>query len=137
MPVLKKEKPLCRCGCGRHTARANQQYYANQCHKDHQYREFIRRWKQGEEAGLRSGVLTSRYIKRYLREKYNNQCSQCGWSEVSPYTRLVPLEIEHKDGNWINNREENLDLLCPNCHALTPTYRALNRGKGRRVAGAM
>jgi hypothetical protein len=86
---------------------------------------------------MRSGTLTSRHIKRYLREKHHDRCSRCGWSEVSQYTGLVPLEVEHKDGDWTNNREENLDLLCPNCHALTPTYRALNRGKGRRTFGAM
>ncbi|MFW5895280.1 MAG: HNH endonuclease [archaeon] len=42
------------------------------------------------------------------------------------------LEIEHIDGNAKNNREENLDLICPNCHSLTSTYKALNSGKGNR-----
>ncbi len=43
----------------------------------------------------------------------------------------MPVEVEHIDGDWRNNRLENLILLCPNCHALTPTFRGLNRGKGR------
>jgi hypothetical protein len=43
----------------------------------------------------------------------------------------VPVEVEHIDGDWRNNRVENLKLLCPNCHALTATFRALNRGRGR------
>jgi predicted HNH restriction endonuclease len=29
----------------------------------------------------------------------------------------------------MDHRLENLQLLCPNCHALTPTYRARNKGK--------
>jgi hypothetical protein len=135
MPQRKRERST--CGCGRETARTGQRYFSVNCLRDHQYREYISRWKRGEEHGLRSGVLTSRYMKRYLREKYGDKCTRCGWSEVNPHTGLVPLEVEHKDGDWRNNSEENLDLLCPNCHALTPTYRALNRGKGRRVAGAM
>ena len=74
----------------------------------------------------------SSHIRRYMREKYNNQCSRCGWCEVNPYTNKVPLEVEHIDGNYLNNSENNLDLICPNCHSLTPTYRALNMGNGRK-----
>ncbi len=36
------------------------------------------------------------------------------------------------DGNSMNNKEENLDLICPNCHSLTTTYKFLNNGKGNR-----
>jgi 5-methylcytosine-specific restriction endonuclease McrA len=38
----------------------------------------------------------------------------------------IPLELDHVDGDRHNNRIENLRLLCPNCHALTPTYRGRN-----------
>ena len=74
----------------------------------------------------------SHHIRRFLREKYNNKCSKCGWGEINPHTNNVPLEIHHKDGDYTNNDENNLDLLCPNCHALTPTYKAANRGNGRK-----
>jgi 5-methylcytosine-specific restriction endonuclease McrA len=40
----------------------------------------------------------------------------------------IPLELEHKDGNCTNHNIENLELLCPNCHALTDTYRGKNKG---------
>ena len=36
-------------------------------------------------------------------------------------------EIHHIDGNHYNNEESNLQLLCPNCHSLTPTFGALNK----------
>jgi 5-methylcytosine-specific restriction endonuclease McrA len=36
------------------------------------------------------------------------------------------------DGDATNNKEENLTLLCPNCHSLTPTYRGANKGNGKR-----
>lgn len=39
---------------------------------------------------------------------------------------LIPLELEHINGINNDNRLENLTLLCPNCHAQTPTYRGKN-----------
>ncbi|MEU3355658.1 HNH endonuclease signature motif containing protein [Streptomyces sp. NPDC037389] len=46
----------------------------------------------------------------------------------------LPLEVDHIDGDWRNNRIENLRLLCPNCHSTTDTYRG--RGKSRRPAAS-
>ncbi|MET8408151.1 HNH endonuclease signature motif containing protein [Streptomyces sp. NPDC005195] len=34
----------------------------------------------------------------------------------------ITLQIDHVDGNWRDNRLENLRYLCPNCHALTETW---------------
>jgi hypothetical protein len=47
------------------------------------------------------------------------------------YTGVAPLVADHVDGDWKNNREKNLRLLCPNCDSLTPTYAGANKGKGR------
>lgn len=74
----------------------------------------------------------SKRIRRYLFDKYNNQCSECGWSKANIATGKIPLEIHHKDGDYTNNQEDNLTLLCPNCHSLTPTYKAANMGNGRK-----
>lgn len=41
----------------------------------------------------------------------------------------IPLELHHINGNNRDNRLENLMLLCPNCHALTDSYRGKNRQK--------
>jgi hypothetical protein len=41
------------------------------------------------------------------------------------------LVADHIDGNWRNNVESNLQLICSNCDALSPTYAALNKGNGR------
>lgn len=51
---------------------------------------------------------------------------------MNPKTSQVPLVADHVDGNWRNNNEKNLRLLCPNCDSLTPTYAGLNRGNGRK-----
>jgi hypothetical protein len=46
-------------------------------------------------------------------------------------TGRIPIELEHVDGDYRNNSYENVLLLCPNCHSLTDTFRALNKGNGR------
>ncbi|MFJ4864976.1 MULTISPECIES: HNH endonuclease [unclassified Streptomyces] len=56
-------------------------------------------------------------------------CRLCGVEAVWQ-GRPLPLEVDHIDGDWRNNRPENLRLLCPNCHSATDTYRG--RAKGRR-----
>ena len=76
-------------------------------------------------------TLYQRNYKKYLIHKYGNKCMKCEWDEINPTTGLVPIQLEHKDGNSENHNLENLELLCPNCHSLTPTYGALNKGNGR------
>ncbi len=42
------------------------------------------------------------------------------------------LQFHHVDGDTSNNSPENIQLLCPNCHAKTENYMALNKGKSSR-----
>jgi hypothetical protein len=101
------------------------------CEKEYNYNEYIKKWKEGKVDGISGKKGTSSYIRRYIFKKYSSKCSKCGWCEINKITGKTPLNLEHKDGNWKNNKEDNLDLLCPNCHSLTETYGSLNRGKGR------
>jgi hypothetical protein len=52
-------------------------------------------------------------------------CEQCGLSQW--LGKSIPLELHHKDGDRTNNLLRNLELLCPNCHALTDNYRGKNK----------
>lgn len=118
--------------CGKKLRRQQYKYCSSRCQRDDMYVTYIDRWKQGLVSGATSAFLASKHVGRYLREKYGDKCARCGWHEINSITNRAPLEIDHIDGNHRNNSEDNLILLCPNCHALTPTYRGLNRGKGRR-----
>jgi hypothetical protein len=108
-------------------------YCSNRCQFDYQHQEYIRKWKAGLVSGNRGHKfpLLSAYLKQYLLEKYGERCCQCGWNQHHPLTGKVPLEVNHLDGDHTNNAEENLQLLCPNCHSLTVNFRNLNKGKGR------
>ena len=70
--------------------------------------------------------------KNYLISKFGNKCMECGWDKVDPITNKVRIQLVHIDGDSTNNSIDNLKLLCPNCHSLTPTYGALNKGNGRK-----
>lgn len=117
--------------CNNVTARAGYKYCSNICQFKYQHEKYIADWKSGKIKGLQSMGIVSTHIKKYLREKYENKCCLCGWARVNQKTRQVPLVADHIDGNWQNNTENNLRLVCPNCDALSPTYAALNKGKGR------
>jgi len=63
---------------------------------------------------------------RLLEEGYfQYKCYSCNLTEW--LNNPIPLELEHIDGNSSNNKLDNLTLLCPNCHSLTPTFRGKNK----------
>lgn len=117
--------------CGKEINKRNK-YCSLKCQKENQYKEYIYKWKSKEVDGMRGEYQISSYIKTYIFNKYNKKCAICGWNKINPYTKHSSLEIEHKDGNYKNNDEENLILLCPNCHSLTSTYKGSNLNKGRK-----
>ena len=61
-----------------------------------------------------------------------HECECCQGTEWRG--QPIPLEVHHIDGDNLNNVLENLQLLCPNCHAQTDNYRTKNKTqKEKRV----
>lgn len=113
--------------CGKELLSSQDKYCSSECQHAYQQKEYIDRWKQGLENGLKGEYQISSYIRNYLLNKHNYKCELCGWGERNPYTNTIPLEIHYKDGNYLNNTEENLQVLCPNCHSLTETHKSHNK----------
>jgi len=98
------------------------------CQNLNQHKQYIDEWKQGTRAGAGPTGVSS-HIKKYLLDKQSNKCYTC--SIDSWNNNPIVLEVEHIDGNSDNNTEENLVMICPNCHSQTLTYKGKNKGNGR------
>lgn len=108
----------------------NEKYCSLRCQHAYQGREALEDWKSGRLSGTTASGEPAEVVRRYIRSKKGEKCWRCGWCERNPHTGIVPVQIHHIDGDWKNNREENLELLCPNCHSLTGNYGSRNIGKG-------
>jgi hypothetical protein len=71
---------------------------------------------------ISSNSLKKRLIREGLKEE---KCEYCGITEWNG--RPAPLELDHINGNHEDNRFNNLQILCPNCHAQTDNYRGRNK----------
>jgi hypothetical protein len=133
----KRRRPLC-LNCGKEVLRPSHLYCNNDCQHERHFKLYIERWKAGLETGNtgRNATFVSKHVRRYLTEKYGERCQLCGWDKRHPITHRVPLAVEHKDGNWRNLVEENLTLLCPNCHSLTLTYGSLRQRPRLQESGS-
>lgn len=60
------------------------------------------------------------------------ECATCG---INAMWRGQPLtlDIDHIDGDFLNNEIENLRFLCPNCHRQTPNFAGKSSGKYTQI----
>jgi hypothetical protein len=102
-------------------------------------------WNRGHKFGPKRPIedylsntysITSHALrKRLIKEGYfEHRCSMC--SKTEWLGNPIPLELDHIDGDRSNNNLDNLRLLCPNCHALTPNYRGRKKRKRKLRSGS-
>ena len=100
----------------------NERFCSRSC--EHENRRIVRQNKL-----LRGELISSGTIRRATIESRGNICEKCQLTEWMGET--IPIDIHHLDGNPNNNAPENIQVLCKNCHALTPSFGAKNKGSGR------
>ena len=77
-----------------------------------------------KNSAYQSYKLRKRIIKEGIKQHVCDNCGLLEWQGVP-----IPLELHHINGDNRDNRLENIQLLCPNCHALTESYRGRNKKK--------
>lgn len=81
-----------------------------------------------EEVFCKDSPVTQKVLRGYVErhDVLEYKCETCG-CDGNWQGGQISLEIDHIDGDNSNNERENLRYLCPNCHALTDTYRGRNK----------
>lgn len=104
------------------------------CSAQYRVAVYVKDWIDGKNSGCYGrNYRISACVRHFLIGEAARKCTLCGWGEINPKTGLVPLQIDHIDGNAANCLRSNLRVLCPNCHSLTPNYGVLNAGNSVRV----
>lgn len=121
-----KFSPKCRCG---RVLRKDQKACSLRCRQNDVQDKWVRRYLSGEWDGARKchDKAISPKIRDFLMDMLNHKCQLCGWSKKNVATGRVPLNIHHIDGNSTNHALDNVQLICPNCHAITPNWKSLNK----------
>lgn len=90
-------------------------------------------WLAGTIAGHTGATCKLKpWVREWVLARAGYACSQCGWDKRHPDDDRCLIEVDHADGDAENTRPENLRALCPNCHAMTPTFRRRNSGSKRK-----
>lgn len=122
-------RPYC-LECGEKLSRHKLKFCSNRHFQAYRWKQAIKKWLSGEANVEVSGGLTvSSAVKRWIRERDGNKCVICNGSVWMGAP--MPLMLDHKDGNPLNNSSENLRSVCGNCNMLLPTFTGRNRGRGR------
>ena len=82
-------------------------------------------WNKGEQLKDWSSYTSAVSAKKQLLKVRGHQCEVCRKKRWQ--ASAIPIELHHKDGDRTNNSLENLQLICPNCHAQTGNWKSKKR----------
>lgn len=124
---MKVEK-IC-SNCGIKLKRKTYKFCSRSCEHRFKYCKNINLWLAGEQNGMRGKTSTRSWIKKYLIETRGHKCEIC---KTKKWNKLpIPLILDHIDGYFKHNYENNLRLVCGNCDMQLSTYKNKNFGNGR------
>lgn len=130
----KKPKTACKC-CGQLVEKRNNKFCSAKCMGEYTNKisteKNIKLLKEGKLPDTNRGGIKKTLIALGVPER----CNVCGVSEWQG--QKLPLILDHIDGKATNNKMENLQLLCSNCDSISPTYKAKNKGNGRKSLGLL
>lgn len=104
-------------------------YCSNKCFNTYRYKEKIKAWHEDSTIANNKYGQVPAFLRKYLISEAGYKCTEI--SCTSTDFEGVILEIDHIDGKADNNSPENLRVVCPQCHALSPFHRALNKNSSR------
>lgn len=127
---MKRSTYNCIC-CGKESKFSYQKankYCSIRCQNDYQRQQRVKKWLSNPQK--EHWLNNPGWAKDYLAEQQNNKCNICGITEWN--RKPITFDMDHIDGNPSNNHPNNLQLICPNCHSQSATYKNRNRGSGRQ-----
>jgi len=110
-------------------------YCNNMCRANSAAVQLGYKWEAGDltvltETQRKTGMFCGS-LRRYVFIRNDYKCCKCSWTSNVLKSGLPPLELSHKDGDYSNNRFSNIELLCPNCHAVETRLNPIRTGNGR------
>jgi 5-methylcytosine-specific restriction endonuclease McrA len=120
----KKPFPICK-NCSKELNNRVKVYCDNKCQA-----EDIRNSKT-IPLYLRGEITQRNTLRGILNRERGHICNSCGIVEYNG--KEIVLEVNHIDGNPFNNMPDNLELICPNCHSQTTSFKGRNKGNGRKL----
>lgn len=110
--------------CDNNIQGRGKKYCSHSCQKGYEFKQSFNEFMSGVNVNF--NIKT---IRRIMLELYGHQCTSCNNTEWMG--KPIPLEIHHIDGDADNDTKDNLEQLCPNCHAITDNYKNRNKVSSR------
>jgi len=117
--------------CSKNLINRQKKYCSNSCQQAYQKSIYITNWLDGKEKGYSGKQYElSAHIRSFLLKEANYSCEKCGFNKKHTDGNYI-LNINHIDGILTNTSITNLEVLCPNCHAMTYNYGSRNTNSFR------
>ena len=85
-------------------------------------------WNKNQRTKDWSKYTKAIHLKKHLINEKGHKCENCDLTHWQK--QPISLEVHHIDGDSSNNKKNNLQLLCPNCHSVTKNYRGRKNKNG-------